>query len=168
MNEKKVFLRKDQKVFLQNLVVWMKHKQTHHHIFANVERVNKKEVKWNKTKTRQVYSRFLEITATFNPSWNNLFNGFTLTLVYTNAERTTWNDIKKDITLRYGLQSDLIQHWTRNGHRHASGPIYANLPSVTYILWKNVYNIGRFFLLSFCVQWKNEKNCFVLGIAISC
>ena len=38
------------------------------------------------------------------------------------------------INIRFGHLSDLIQHTTGNGHRHASGPVRSNLPPVTQIL----------------------------------
>ena len=45
-------------------------------------------------------------------------------------------DIKAgDRNLRSDHKSDLIQHQTGNGLRHASGPVRSNLPPITYIVF---------------------------------
>ena len=53
--------------------------------------------------------------------------------------------------LRYKHLSDLIHDITENGHRHASGPVPSNIPSVTYIGNLNTRwaNTGIIWILDF-------------------
>ena len=73
-------------------------------------------------------------------------------------------------------KSDLIQHQTGNGLRHASGPVRSNLPPVTFISPRNFqcayfpfdsHNFDILSWLKFNHLNPRESNCYCIYIFIS-